>query len=55
MPYEICLSAWGRILPELCDMLGARYRRGRIFAAGKQYLWDAYIDQGGNPDAQERP
>jgi hypothetical protein len=28
---------------------------GAGYVAAKQLLWDAYISQGGNPDAQERP
>jgi len=28
---------------------------GSAFSAAAEVLWDAYISQGGNPDAQEKP
>ena len=34
---------------------GAIQGAGEVHSRAKQYLWAAYLDQGGNPDAQPRP
>lgn len=36
-------------------LFGVLRGNGAAFDAGAKYLWDAYIAQGGKPEAQEQP
>ncbi len=36
-------------------LFGVLTGRGSAFSAAAEVLWDAYIAQGGNPDAHEQP
>ena len=36
-------------------LLGILSGYGKAFSAGASILWDSYLEQGGNPEAQEAP